>query len=425
MMKKININGDRFWQSIQEMAQIGATEKGGVKRLAFSAEDRLARDRFIDDCIELNMEISRDEIGNIFALMKGTNPELPVVMVGSHLDSQPTGGKYDGALGVLAALEIARSVYAAGQRPVRGLEIVNFANEEGARFAPPMMGSGVFAGKLGLEAMLNTTDFDGVSISEAMREDEGIGQFDRRENRPIAYFFETHIEQGPHLEEENLPIGIVLGAVAQRWYDVNIIGFESHAGPTPMAYRQDALAAASEVVLAVERIAHTYSPAGRGTVGTLALQPFSRNVIPGSVQLTIDTRHPSEDALAAMKGEIQQACDEIATRRNVAVQLQEFWHSPVRPFDAELIEQLEVFSAERNVPNRRIWSHAGHDAVYIASMEIPTVMLFIQTKDGISHNEAESIQREHAIAGVQLLCDAVVEKLFERGDAENCGDHLL
>ena len=424
MTNKIHVNGDRFWQSIQEMAQIGATEKGGVRRLAFSAEDRRARDRFIDECIELNMEISRDEIGNIFALMKGTNPDLPVVMVGSHLDSQPTGGKYDGALGVLAALEIARAVYAAGQRPVRGLEIVNFANEEGARFAPPMMGSGVFTGKLRLEAMLNTTDFDGISIAEAIHEDM-TGAFEMRGDRPIAYFFETHIEQGPHLEEDNLPIGVVLGAVAQRWYDVHIEGFESHAGPTPMANRKDALAAASEIVLAVERIAQAYSPEGRGTVGTLALQPFSRNVIPGSVQLTIDTRHPSEDALVEMREALQQACDEIAARRQVTVQLSAFWHSPVRPFDAGLIARLEAFSAERNLPNRRIWSHAGHDAVHIASTGIPTAMLFIQTKDGISHNEAESIQREHAIAGVQVLCDAVVEKLFERSNAENRGDHLL
>ncbi|MGB1250411.1 MAG: Zn-dependent hydrolase [Candidatus Promineifilaceae bacterium] len=412
MTNQVLIDGDRLWQSIQEMAQIGATEKGGVKRLAFSAEDRISRDRFIDDCIELNMTIRRDAIGNIFALMQGTNSELPVVMVGSHLDSQPTGGKYDGALGVLAALEIARSVYAAGQRPVRGLEIVNFANEEGARFAPPMMGSGVFAGKLALDAMLDTTDFTGVSVAEAMGEDK-TGALEMRGNRPIAYFFETHIEQGPHLEEEGLPIGIVVGAVAQRWYDVNITGFESHAGPTPMAYRKDALAAAAEVVLAVERIAQAQAPSGRGTVGTLALQPFSRNVIPGSVQLTVDTRHPSEDALLAMKAALQGACDEIGARRGVEVVLSEFWHSAVRPFDAGLIERLEAFSAERNLPTRRIWSHAGHDAVYIASTGVPTVMLFIQTKDGISHNEAESIKREHAIAGVQVLCDAVVEKLFE------------
>ena len=411
MSKRINIDGDRLWQSIQDMAQIGATEKGGVKRLAFSAEDRLGRDRFIDDCLELNLEIRRDAIGNIFALMKGSNPELPVVMVGSHLDSQPTGGKYDGALGVLAALEIARAVYAAGQRPVRGLEIVNFANEEGARFAPPMMGSGVFAGKLALDAMLSTTDFDGVTIAEAMGEDQ-TGTFETRENRPIGYFFETHIEQGPHLEEDGLPIGVVVGAVAQRWYDVHITGFESHAGPTPMAYRKDALAAASEVVLAVERVAQTYSPEGRGTVGTLALQPFSRNVIPGSVQLTIDTRHPSDEALLEMRAALQKACEAIGARRQVKVELSDFWHSPARPFDAGMIERLAHFSAERNHPARRIWSHAGHDAVYIASMGIPTVMLFIQTKDGISHNEAESIQKEHAVAGVQVLCDAVVEKLF-------------
>ena len=209
--EKIHIDGNRFWTSVQEMAQIGRTPNGGVKRLAFSAEDRLGRDRFIDDCLELNMVIRRDPIGNIFALMEGEAPDLPVVMLGSHLDSQPTGGKYDGALGVLAALEIARAVYAAGKRPKRGLEIVNFANEEGARFAPPMMGSGVFAGKLDLEAMLNTADFDGMTVAEAQQEDR-TGTYPTREDRPIATFFEAHIEQGPHLEEDGLPVGIVLGA---------------------------------------------------------------------------------------------------------------------------------------------------------------------------------------------------------------------
>ena len=408
---KINIDGERFWQSVQEMAQIGKTAKGGVKRLAFSAEDRAGRDQFIDDCLELNMEMSRDAIGNIFALMKGTNPELPVVMVGSHLDSQPTGGKYDGALGVLAGLEIARAVYVAGQRPMRGLEIVNFVNEEGARFAPPMMGSGIFAGNLDLHTMLNRRDFAGISIAQAMSEDTTLN-FDTRPNRPIASFFEAHIEQGPHLEEAGLPIGIVVGAVAQRWYDVHITGFESHAGPTPMNYRKDALTTAAELILAVEQIAKEYAPEGRGTVGTLALQPFSRNVIPGRVQLTVDTRHPSDDILLEMKYALHQASDAIGAKRKVQVTLHEFWHSPTRPFTSELIERLEYFATERNLPHRHIWSHAGHDAVHIVGMGIPTVMLFVQTKDGISHNEAESIQRDHAVAGVQLLCDAVVEQLF-------------
>lgn len=409
--KRVEIDGKRLWESVQGYAQMGATAKGGVKRLAFSAEDRRARDHFIDECIELSMEVTRDRIGNIFALMQGTEPDLPVVMVGSHLDTQPTGGKYDGALGVLAALEIAKAVYSAGERPKRGLEIVSFANEEGARFAPPMMGSGIFAGKFSAETMLQTNDFDGVTIAEAISAD-ATGDYPLRPAREIACFFEMHIEQGPLLEIEEIPIGIVTGAQAQRWYDVEIVGMEAHAGPTPMTHRKDALLAAAEIALAVERIALAHGPDGRGTVGTLGLEPFSRNVIPGRVALTVDTRHPSDDALAVMKRELETAVDAVAAQRRCGIVLTEFWHSPAMPFDEGLIERLEAFSAERGHLSKKMWSGAGHDAVYVASMGVPTVMLFVPTKDGISHNESESIERDDAIAGCRVLCDVVVEQLF-------------
>ncbi|MEM7536031.1 MAG: Zn-dependent hydrolase [Chloroflexota bacterium] len=411
MTEKLNINGDQLWQSIHDMAQIGATSKGGVKRLAFTGLDRVARDRFIDDCIELGMEVSRDRIGNIFAVMAGTRPELPVVMVGSHLDSQPTGGKYDGPLGVLSALEIARTVYAAGRRPTRSLEIVSFANEEGARFAPPMMGSGVFAGKLDLEKTLDTTDFDGVTIREELGNDT-TGDYPARPDRAIDAYFEIHIEQGPILEELDIPIGIVTGAQAQRWYDVTIIGMDSHAGPTPMTHRKDALVAAAELTLAVEQAALAHAPDGRGTVGTLSLQPFSRNVVPGRVDLTIDTRHPSEDNLLQMKQTLEEAVADIAQRRRVTITMEQLWHSPQRPFADELIDQLDRCTNQRGLTSHRMWSGAGHDAVYMASMGVPTAMVFVPTKDGISHNESESITKDHAVAGCQVMCDAVVERLF-------------
>lgn len=410
MKHTIDINGTRLWDSVHEMAQIGATAKGGVKRLAFSALDRTGRDLFIDQCIELNMEIRRDEIGNIFALMRGTQPDLPVVMVGSHLDSQPTGGKYDGAYGVLCGLEIARALVENGRKPTRSLELVNFANEEGARFAPPMMGSGVFAGKLNLETMLNTTDFDGITIRSELANDT-TSNFPQRPNQPIAAYFEAHIEQGPILEAAGLPIGIVTGAQAQRWYDVAVAGFESHAGPTPMTHRRDALLAAAEVALAVEQIARAESPDGRGTVGTLSLTPFSRNVVPGSATLTIDTRHPSDERLDAMRDQLRQACKTVATSRDVEIDLREFWHTPAMPFAPDLLDSLEQAAQQRGVPTQRLWSGAGHDAVHMAAMGVPTAMLFVQTKDGISHNESESIQKEHAVVGCQVLCDAVVAAL--------------
>lgn len=408
---QININGSQLWDAIHELAQIGGTARGGVCRLAFSAEDRAGRDWFIDNCQELNMDISRDKIGNIFVLMEGERPELPVVMVGSHLDSQPTGGKYDGAYGVLCALEIARALYAAGRRPIRSLEIVSFANEEGARFAPPMMGSGIFTGRFDVEEMLKTTDFEGMTIGEALKKDES-GDFESRPKRPIDCFFEAHIEQGPVLEEKDIPIGIVTGAHAQRWYDLTIIGSESHAGPTPMSHRKDALMAAAEVALMVENIARTHSPDGRGTVGTLSLSPFSRNVIPGKVQMTIDTRHSANESLAQMDAALREAVATIAKARRVEITLQAFWHSPMRPFNKELIERLAHHAQARGYASHRLSSGAGHDAVYMAAMGVPTAMVFVPTKDGISHNESESITREHAMAGCQVLCDAVVERLF-------------
>ncbi len=412
---QIQIDGNRLWESIHSYAQIGATAKGGVKRLAFSSLDYQARDRFIDECVEMQMAISRDEIGNIFATMEGSEPDLPAVLVGSHLDSQPTGGKYDGALGVLTGLELAKSLYAAGKRPVRTLQLINFANEEGARFAPAMMGSGVFAGKLQLADMLAKTDSDGVSVQQAIALDT-TGQYPARKERPIDSYFEIHIEQGPILEMESLPVGAVTGAQAQRWYDVTIIGSEAHAGPTPMIGRRDAGLGAAELSLAVEAIALEHGPDGRGTVGVLVPSPMSRNVIPGSAMLTIDTRHPDEDELGEMKQKLRVAADEIENRRGLSIDIKEIWHSPVTRFDAELVSRLEHFAAERQIGCRKIWSGAGHDAVYMASTGVPTVMVFVQTKDGISHNESESIKKEDAIAGCMVLCDAVLERLFRAED---------
>ena len=408
---KIDINGERLWESVHEYAKIGATAKGGVKRMAFSQLDYQARDQFIDECVELNMTITRDTIGNIFATMAGEDPELPVVMVGSHLDTQPTGGKYDGALGVLSALEIAKSVYEAGQRPKRGLQVVAFANEEGGRFAPAMMGSGVFSGKLALEDMMAKKDIDGMTVAEELGRDS-TGDYPTRPETAIDSMFEIHIEQGPILEEEGLKIGAVTGVQAIRWYDVTIIGSEAHAGPTPMTSRKDAGLGAAELSLAIERIANEHGPDGRGTVGVIVPSPASRNVIPGSVYLTIDTRHPSDDELLSMKSKIQSVANVIAAKRGLEVDVSEIWHSPATPFDEGLIQRLEHFAAERGEPIRRIWSGAGHDAVYIAQMGVPTVMVFTQTKDGISHNESESIKKEDAIVGCQVLADAVVERLF-------------
>jgi beta-ureidopropionase / N-carbamoyl-L-amino-acid hydrolase len=411
---RLSINGERMWATLHDLAKIGGTEKGGVRRLALSALDREGRQRFIDWCRELGCEIEVDGIGNVFAVLRGEDPSLPSVMVGSHLDTQPTGGKYDGAYGVMCALEIARGIRDRGDVPLRTLEIVAWANEEGARFSPPMMGSSVFVGNLKLEDVLAFKDVDGVSIGSELSNDALVARAKGRGPRGIAAYFEAHIEQGPVLEIEDKPIGIVTGAQAQRWYDVSIVGTEAHAGPTPMDHRKDALMGAAELALAVEAVARRQSPDGRATVGTLTIGHPSRNVIPGAVTLTVDLRHPNDDVLGDMDASFRKAAREIAVARGLRIDVGDFWRKPHVPFSEPLMKSLEAIAGDRGFATRRITSGAGHDAVNLAASGVPTCMVFVPTKDGLSHNELESIKQDDAVTGCDVLNAAVLDALNAR-----------
>ncbi|MGH6901130.1 MAG: allantoate amidohydrolase, partial [Geminicoccaceae bacterium] len=289
-MTGLRVNGERLWRSLMTMAEIGATPKGGVNRQTLTDEDRRGRDLFRKWCQEAGLQVSVDRMGSMFARRQGTKPDLPPVMLGSHLDSQPTGGKFDGALGVLAALEVIRTLNDHGIQTRAPLEVVNWTNEEGCRFPPAMIASGVFAGVFDLDYGLSRKDHAGRTIGAELERigyagDRPVGQ------RPIGALFELHIEQGPILEAEGQRIGIVTGGQGTRWYDCAVIGAETHAGPAPMESRRDALRGAAAMLVDIYEVAHRHAPAGRATVGEFQAYPGSRNTVPGRVRFTVDLRH--------------------------------------------------------------------------------------------------------------------------------------
>jgi beta-ureidopropionase / N-carbamoyl-L-amino-acid hydrolase len=405
MSGNARINGKRLWQSLMDMATIGATAKGGVCRIGLSEEDRQARDLFKGWCEAAGYKVRVDVFGNMFARRPGRDPDLPAVLVGSHLDSQPTGGKFDGAYGVLAALEILRSFDDIGLDTLRPVEVVNWTNEEGAIFKP-MIGSEVFTGALPLASGYAMPDPQGNTLEEDLRRIGYLGDTNLRPD-PLYCYFEVHIEQGPILEREAIPIGVVTAGAGIRWYTLTLTGLESHAGPTPMDVRRDALVGAAEVVLAVRQIALEQGEDGRGTVGCLVPYPASPNVIPGRVELTVDFRHASEEALSAMHEALNAAVAEIAERHQLAADLKPTVHSPCVPFHPEVVGLLRDAAKELGYAHRDIISGAGHDAFNMAKV-VPTAMLFIPCENGISHNEAENITPEDAEAGGNVLLQAVL-----------------
>lgn len=406
-MDNLKIDGGRLWQSLMTMAEIGATEKGGVCRLALTDLDRVSRDLFISWCREAGCSIDVDAVGNIFARRPGRDPERPAVMTGSHLDSQPTGGKFDGAYGVLAGLEVLRCLNDLGIETEAPLEVAVWTNEEGSRFAPAMMGSGAYAKVFSLEETLGRQDSEGVSFGEALDSigyrGEGLGE------RPVAAYFEAHIEQGPILEAEETTIGVVTGAQGQRWYEVTLTGQEAHAGPTPMARRRDALVGAAAAVQLVNRVGLEHQPDACATVGMLQLHPNSRNVIPGQVWLTVDLRNPEDERLDAMCADFETGIKAIAEDQGLDLDLKEIWHSPATPFAEDLLSAVRQGASRGGFSHRDIVSGAGHDAVYMARVA-PTAMIFVPCEDGISHNEIENATPEDLAAGCNVLLHAMLER---------------
>ncbi|HYG42263.1 MAG TPA: Zn-dependent hydrolase [Bordetella sp.] len=404
----ISIDGQRLWQSLMDLAQIGATPKGGNCRLALTALDGQGRDLVVGWMKDAGLSVRVDQVGNVFGRRAGRNDTLPPVMTGSHIDTQPTGGKFDGCYGVLAGLEVMRSLNDAGLQTEAPLELAIWTNEEGSRFVPVMMGSGVFAGKFPLATALNARDAQGKAVRDELQA-IGYAGADPVGGRPVDAYFEAHIEQGPILEHEDKIIGVVTGSLGLRWYDVVVTGMEMHAGPTPMGIRKDALLAASHLVQAVIAIANAHQPHGRGTVGEIHVHPGSRNVIPGQVRLTADLRHEDEATLTRMHQAWHQAAQDVAQRHGVTIEVKDVQYFPPTPFDTDLVGKIRDGAAARKLPRMDIVTGAGHDAVYMAAVA-PTAMIFVPCKDGISHNEIEDARPEHLEAGCNVLLDAMVAR---------------
>jgi N-carbamoyl-L-amino-acid hydrolase len=409
-MRNLTIDSDRLWRSLMTMAEIGATEKGGVRRLTLTDLDRQSRDLFVAWCREAGCSVEIDAIGNIFARRPGRDPERAPVMAGSHLDSQPTGGKFDGPFGVLAGLEVLRTLNDNSVETDAPIEVAVWTNEEGCRFAPACMGSATFSGEFALDYSHGRTDNDGNTVRGEL---ERIGYLGDGVGRPVGAYFEAHIEQGPILEAEGKTIGVVTGAQAQRWYEVTLTGMEAHAGPTPMALRKDALLGAARLVDAVNRIGHEYQPGACATVGVLEVFPASRNVIPGRVFLTVDTRHPDNGRLAAMDGALRAAAAEIAEAAGLAVEIEEIWKTEATPFEESCIDAVRNGAEAAGLSHRDIISGAGHDAMYVARVA-PAAMIFVPCEDGISHNEIENATKSDIAAGCQVLLHAMLEKAGAR-----------
>jgi N-carbamoyl-L-amino-acid hydrolase len=409
-MAEIRVNGERLWRSLMRMAEIGATPKGGVNRQTLTDEDQRGRDLFRKWCEEAGLQVSIDRMGSMFARRQGTDQGQPPVMLGSHLDSQPTGGKFDGALGVLGALEVVRTLNDHGVRTRAPLEVVNWTNEEGCRFPPAMIASGVFAGVFDLEYGLSRKDHAGRTIGEELQRigyagDRPVG------HRPVGALFELHIEQGPILEAYGQRIGIVTGAQGARWYDCAVLGAETHAGSAPMEGRRDALRAAAALLEEIYQIAHRHGPAGRATVGEFQAYPGSRNTVPGRVRFTVDLRHPDGGTMDAMDHSLRETFERAHGRAagRLEFHLEEIWYAPPVAFDPDCIDAVRQAAATLGLSAREIVSGAGHDAVYMARV-VPTAMIFVPCKDGISHAEIEYASPEACADGANVLLHAVLAR---------------
>lgn len=412
-MQTLRINSERLWQSLMDMARIGATPRGGVCRVALTDVDRAGRDLFMRWVREAGCTVEVDQMGNIFARRAGRDNTLPPVLTGSHLDTQPTGGKFDGVYGVLAGLEVIRTLNDAGHVTQHPVEVVVWTNEEGSRFAPAMVASGVFAGAFSLDYGLARTDLNGVTIGQEL---DRLGYAGTRPcgGQALHAYFEAHIEQGPILEAERRTIGVVQGLQGQRWFDCTIVGMESHAGTTPMPRRRDALLGAARVIQAVADAALAQAPYGVGTVGQCLVHPNSRNVIPGRVEFSIDLRHPEDGPLSAMAAAVRAAVDDLGSL-GLTGTLHEIWYAAPTPFHHDCIAAVRQAAEALQLPHMAMISGAGHDAKYLTHV-CPSAMIFIPCKDGISHNEIEDATQDDVAAGCNVLLQAILAKADDPRD---------
>jgi beta-ureidopropionase / N-carbamoyl-L-amino-acid hydrolase len=401
----LTINPHRLWDTLMETAQFGGTPKGGIKRLTVSDEDKRVRDWFKAECEKLGCSVEVDEVGNMFAMRPGKRNDVLPIAMGSHLDTQPTGGKFDGVLGVLGPLEVMRTLVDMGYESNAPLMIVNWTNEEGSRFAPAMLCSGVYAGVFTPEYAYTREDRQGIKLGDELVR---IGYKGAHKAGSIKFssMFELHIEQGPILEAEDKIIGVVTGVQGMRWYEVTVRGQESHTGATPMGLRKNALLGAARMIEAIHQVGMAHLP-GVASVGLIENRPNSRNVVPGEVFFTVDLRHPDEKVLDQMEAAYQAEIPRIAAQLNLEFEEKRIWNSPAVKFAPELIQCVRDGAKQAGYANREMASGAGHDAAYINRVA-PTTMIFVPCLGGISHNEAESTTQDECGAGTQVLLNAVL-----------------
>ena len=404
--KNFRVNGDRLWESIMEMAKIGPGVAGGNNRQTLTDDDAKGRELFKSWCEKEGLAMGLDTMGNMFARREGTDPNALPVMVGSHLDTQPTGGKYDGVLGVLGGLEIIRTLNDLDIKTKHPIEIVNWTNEEGTRFAPPMLSSGVFASMHTEEWAYNREDSEGKKFGDELkrigwRGEEPVGE------RKLHAFYELHIEQGPILEDENVDIGVVTHGQGLNWLQVTLVGKESHTGSTPMPKRVNAGLGMARITQLVDEIALSHAPHAVGAIGHIDVYPNSRNIIPGKVVFTVDFRHPNKEVIQDMEDRMKKGAADIAEKIGLTMDIEKVGNFDPVEFDKDCVEKVRDAAKTLGYSHMNIVSGAGHDACWINRVA-PTAMIMCPCVDGLSHNEAEEITKEWSTAGADVLFHAVV-----------------
>ncbi|QDP00113.1 M20 family metallo-hydrolase [Thalassotalea sp. PS06] len=400
------INGQRLWQSLMSMAKIGATEKGGCNRQALTQLDKAGRDLFIQWCEDAGCEVRYDQMGNLFARRPGKNNDLPPVITGSHLDTQPTGGKFDGVYGVLAGLEVIRTLNEQNIETLHPIEVIAWTNEEGARFSPAMIGSGVWCGEFDIDYGWSRTDKQGVSIKDELVNHNMLGDA-KCSAFAVKAAFELHIEQGPILEAEELQIGIVQGVQGMRWYDLTITGSPVHAGPTPMEQRRDPFMGLADITKQLYQLAQQYAPWSRVTFGDIKALPGSRNTVPEQLILAVDLRHPDQQILEQMDQAFREIVSEVSEQYQLSSTIHDEWNSPAVTFDGNCVSAVSAAVEAFGYSAKQMFSGAGHDSVYVSKVA-PTSMIFVPCEGGISHNEAENAHKDDITAGANVLLGAML-----------------
>jgi N-carbamoyl-L-amino-acid hydrolase len=408
MTAAIDVNRDRLWQSLMDMGRVGALPNGGCSRAALGPDDKAGRDLFVSWCRHAGCEIAFDQVGNIYARRPGRNPARAAVATGSHLDTQPHGGKFDGIYGVLAGLEVVRALNDAGIETDAPLDVIVWTNEEGVRFSPPLAGSSAFAGLADIAQIHATRTLDGTTVLEDLSSAGYLGT-ERPGTRKLDCFVEAHIEQGPILEAEGRTIGVVTQIQGIRWFEVTVTGMDSHAGTTPMNRRRDALQGACEMVLAANRIACDQDERARLTVGRIAIEPNSGATIPGKAVFNCDLRHPDAATLESLEARMQAAMRETAGRRELEIAFQRIIDKPPVLFSGDLLDAVRTAVSTCGYSSMDMLSGAGHDAMNVARVA-PTAMIFVPCRDGLSHNEAEYATPADLAAGAHVLLHTLLAR---------------